>query len=96
MASSRASTTVTAPARSPRAAAFAIPVAAVDGMDVLAVHTAARDAVARARSRRGPAFLLCDTWRFSGHHVGDDQAYKDDAEAAAGAPRIRSTRSAAA
>jgi TPP-dependent pyruvate/acetoin dehydrogenase alpha subunit len=74
---------VTAGTLAGRAEAFAIPVAAVDGMDAMAVHAAARDAVARARSRQGPSFLLCDTWRFSGHHVGDDQAYKDDAEARA-------------
>jgi acetoin:2,6-dichlorophenolindophenol oxidoreductase subunit alpha len=74
---------VTAGTLAGRAEAFAIPVLPVDGMDVLAVHAAARDAVARARSGGGPSFLLCDTWRFSGHHVGDDQAYKDDAEAAA-------------
>jgi TPP-dependent pyruvate/acetoin dehydrogenase alpha subunit len=74
---------VTAGTLAGRAEAFAIPVTAVDGMDVLAVHAAARDAVARARGRAGPSLLLCDTWRFSGHHVGDDQAYKDDAEAAA-------------
>ena len=46
---------VTAGTLAGRAEAFAIPVAAVDGMDVLAVHAAARDAVARARSRRGPS-----------------------------------------
>jgi pyruvate dehydrogenase E1 component alpha subunit len=74
---------VTAGTLAGRAEAFAIPVTAVDGMDVIAVHAAAEAAVARARKGEGPSFLLCDTWRFSGHHVGDDQSYKDDAEAAA-------------
>jgi TPP-dependent pyruvate/acetoin dehydrogenase alpha subunit len=27
--------------------------------------------VKRARSGAGPAFLQCDTYRYSGHHVGD-------------------------
>jgi pyruvate dehydrogenase E1 component alpha subunit len=27
--------------------------------------------VKRARSGGGPAFLQCDTYRYSGHHVGD-------------------------
>jgi TPP-dependent pyruvate/acetoin dehydrogenase alpha subunit len=30
---------------------------------------------------------LCDTWRFSGHHAGDAQSYKDRAEAEAWAAR---------
>jgi TPP-dependent pyruvate/acetoin dehydrogenase alpha subunit len=52
----------------------------VDGMDVLAVWRAASAAVARARAGNGPSFLNCATWRYSGHHVGDHQEYKDDAE----------------
>ena len=71
---------VTAGTLAGRAAAFAIPVAEIDGMDVLAVHAAAQVAVARAREGQGPTLLLCDTWRFSGHHAGDKQSYKDDAE----------------
>jgi pyruvate dehydrogenase E1 component alpha subunit len=27
--------------------------------------------VERARQGQGPAFLLCNTYRYSGHHVGD-------------------------
>ena len=27
--------------------------------------------VKRARAGEGPAFLQCDTYRYSGHHVGD-------------------------
>ena len=59
-----------------RAAAFGIPVEDVDGQEVLAVHAAAARAVARARSGEGPSFLLCATYRYYGHHVGDvDRAY---------------------
>ncbi|MPZ55492.1 MAG: ABC transporter substrate-binding protein [Rhizobiales bacterium] len=72
---------VTAGTLAGRAAVFGIPVAEIDGMDVLAVHAAAQDAVARAREGQGPSLLVCDTWRFSGHHAGDKQSYKDDAEA---------------
>jgi pyruvate dehydrogenase E1 component alpha subunit len=78
---------VTAGTLGGRAAAFGIPVAEIDGMDVLAVYAAATDAVARARAGEGPTLLLCDTWRFSGHHAGDKQSYKDDAEAKAWAAR---------
>ena len=59
-----------------RPAAFGIPVEEVDGQDVRAVYSAARRAVERTRSGDGPSFLLCNTYRFHGHHVGDvDRAY---------------------
>jgi pyruvate dehydrogenase E1 component alpha subunit len=45
--------------------------AKVDGQDVRAVHEVALRLVDRARSGGGPAFLLCDTYRYHGHHVGD-------------------------
>lgn len=54
-----------------RAAAFGIEAARVDGQDVRAVHEVAKRFVNRARSGVGPAFLQCDTYRYSGHHVGD-------------------------
>ena len=39
-------------------------------------YAAASRAVARARAGGGPAFLLCNTYRYHGHHVGDvDRAY---------------------
>ena len=63
-----------------RGKAFAIPSEHVDGMDVLAVQKATAKAVARARAGKGPSFLICATWRYSGHHVGDKQDYKEDAE----------------
>jgi pyruvate dehydrogenase E1 component alpha subunit len=54
-----------------RATAFGIEAASVDGQDVRAVHDVATRLVKRARSGGGPAFLQCDTYRYSGHHVGD-------------------------
>ncbi len=54
-----------------RPAAFGIPSESVDGQDVRAVHAAANRLVERARSGKGPAFLLCNTYRYRGHHVGD-------------------------
>jgi pyruvate dehydrogenase E1 component alpha subunit len=59
---------------------FDIPSSMVDGMDVLAVHHAAAAAVERARAGEGPSFLICNTFRFSGHHAGDKQEYKDKEE----------------
>ncbi|HWO93761.1 MAG TPA: thiamine pyrophosphate-dependent dehydrogenase E1 component subunit alpha [Dehalococcoidia bacterium] len=54
-----------------RVEAFGIVVDEVDGQDVRAVHAAAARLVERARSGSGPGFLLCHTYRFRGHHVGD-------------------------
>jgi acetoin:2,6-dichlorophenolindophenol oxidoreductase subunit alpha len=54
-----------------RAAAFGIESAAVDGQDVRAVHETASRLIDRARRGDGPAFLLCNTYRYHGHHVGD-------------------------
>jgi pyruvate dehydrogenase E1 component alpha subunit len=56
-----------------RAEAFGIPARELDGQDVRAVFEAAREAVARARAGEGPSFLLCQTYRYYGHHVGDIQ-----------------------
>jgi pyruvate dehydrogenase E1 component alpha subunit len=59
-----------------RAAAFGIPGHDVDGQDVRAVDAATRAAVDRARSGEGPTLLVCETYRWYGHHVGDiDRAY---------------------
>jgi pyruvate dehydrogenase E1 component alpha subunit len=54
-----------------RATAFGLEAAGVDGQDVLAVHNTAKRLVDRARRGDGPSFLLCNTYRYHGHHVGD-------------------------
>jgi TPP-dependent pyruvate/acetoin dehydrogenase alpha subunit len=54
-----------------RAEAMGMPGLEVDGNDVLAVYAAASDLVARARSGEGPAVLVCNTFRYGGHHVGE-------------------------
>jgi acetoin:2,6-dichlorophenolindophenol oxidoreductase subunit alpha len=56
---------------SARAAAFGIPAETVDGQDVRAVYSVANRLVERARRGEGPAFLVCNTYRYHGHHVGD-------------------------
>lgn len=63
-----------------RGQTFDIPSETVDGMDVLAVRAAAEEAITRARTGGGPSFLVCNTYRYGGHHVGDKQDYKDDDE----------------
>ena len=56
---------------SSRATAFGLVAETVDGQDVRAVHAVAKRLVDRARHGDGPAFLLCNTYRYTGHHVGD-------------------------
>jgi len=54
-----------------RAAAFGLQAETVDGQDVRAVYATAGGLVDHARRGGGPAFLLCNTYRYTGHHVGD-------------------------
>jgi len=54
-----------------RGTAFGVHSEKVDGQDVRAVYAAAKRLVERARKGEGPAFLVCETYRYSGHHVGD-------------------------
>jgi len=54
-----------------RARAFGLEAESADGQDVQAVYLTAKKLIDRARKGEGPAFLLCNTYRFTGHHVGD-------------------------
>jgi pyruvate dehydrogenase E1 component alpha subunit len=63
-----------------KAGAYAVTARSVDGMDVLAVADAARDAVAMVRAGRGPVFLELQTYRFRAHSMYDPELYRDKAE----------------
>jgi TPP-dependent pyruvate/acetoin dehydrogenase alpha subunit len=54
-----------------RGTAFGVHAESVDGQDVRAVHAVAQKLVSRARKGEGPSLLLCNTYRYTGHHVGD-------------------------
>jgi TPP-dependent pyruvate/acetoin dehydrogenase alpha subunit len=54
-----------------RPQAFGIPVEEVDGQDARQVYTTALRLVEQIRKGEGPAFLICNTYRYYGHHVGD-------------------------
>jgi pyruvate dehydrogenase E1 component alpha subunit len=61
-----------------KAAGYGIPGVTVDGLDVLAVVTAAREAVERARSGGGPTLIECVHYRAAPHATADDpRAYID-------------------
>src|SRR6059058_6425051 len=61
-----------------KAVGYGIPGVRVDGLDVLAVYEAARDAVDRARSGGGPTLIECVHYRAAPHATADDpRAYID-------------------
>ena len=70
-----------------RAKAYGVPARIVDGMDVVAVREAARDAVAAARAGAGPTLLECKTYRFTGHSRSDARGYRTREEEARWAAR---------
>ena len=51
-----------------RAAGYGMPGVIVGGMDVIAVHEAALEAVERARTGGGPSLIEAKTYRFYNHH----------------------------
>lgn len=63
-----------------RARGYGIPGERADGMDFFAVHGAAQALVERARRGEGPAYLVCDTYRYHGHHAGDPLNYREKQE----------------
>ncbi|MDP3813795.1 pyruvate dehydrogenase (acetyl-transferring) E1 component subunit alpha [Pseudomonas sp.] len=65
-----------------KAAAYKVVTQAVDGMDVVAVHQAARQAVEQVRAGLGPYFLELRTYRFRAHSMFDPELYRDKAEVA--------------
>jgi TPP-dependent pyruvate/acetoin dehydrogenase alpha subunit len=63
-----------------RANGYGFPGVVVQGNDVLAVREATLKAVERARRGDGPTMIECKTYRWSGHHLGDDGKYRDPEE----------------
>ena len=63
-----------------RAAAFGMEAMRVDGQDVEEVYQAAHAALDHAREGRGPVFLLLETYRLTGHYIGDAQVYRPKGE----------------
>ncbi|MFB6109767.1 MAG: thiamine pyrophosphate-dependent dehydrogenase E1 component subunit alpha [Halodesulfurarchaeum sp.] len=63
-----------------RAVSYDVPGVDVDGMDVEAVYETTSEAVERARNGGGPSLIVADTYRFRGHHEGDEEFYRDEEE----------------
>ncbi|BBX10311.1 pyruvate dehydrogenase (acetyl-transferring) E1 component subunit alpha [Mycolicibacterium aichiense] len=62
------------------AAAYRVPTASADGMDVLACHAATVAAVEHIRTQGGPFFLEFRTYRFRPHSMFDPELYREKTE----------------
>ena len=71
------------PGPAARAESLGIPASEVDGNDVVAVDEAVRAKLALVRGGGGPQFLVCRTYRLSGHTHADPAAYRSEDEVAA-------------
>jgi len=64
-----------------KAAGYGMPGVLVDGMDVLAVYAATREAVERAAAGDGPTLIEAVCYRFGAHATADDaRLYRDTGE----------------
>lgn len=63
-----------------RGDSFGIPGVQVDGMDLEAVYKAGQEAVAHARSGKGPIILEMKTYRYRGHSMSDPAKYRSKEE----------------
>src|SRR5690606_3563113 len=65
-----------------RATGYGIPGVVVDGNDLVAMWTVARQAVERARAGEGPTLIEAVTYRLAPHTTSDDPSrYRDEDEA---------------
>ncbi|WP_305044229.1 pyruvate dehydrogenase (acetyl-transferring) E1 component subunit alpha [Geoalkalibacter sp.] len=63
-----------------KSCAYETPGVKVDGMDVLKVYEAVRQAAARARAGEGPTYIEALTYRFRGHSISDPGNYRSEQE----------------
>jgi pyruvate dehydrogenase E1 component alpha subunit len=63
-----------------RGEAYGIPGREVDGMDVVATHAAACEAVEEVRAGKGPLILEMKTYRYRGHSMSDPAKYRSKEE----------------
>lgn len=62
------------------AAAYGMPATTIDGNCLIDVYTTTKEMKSCIENEGGPAFIQADTYRLSGHYIGDDENYRDRAE----------------
>ena len=65
---------------SQKSGGYGIPGSRCDGMDVLDVHAAVSEALAKARDDREPQLVEAVTYRFRGHSMADPEDYREKDE----------------
>jgi TPP-dependent pyruvate/acetoin dehydrogenase alpha subunit len=65
-----------------RAQGYGMPGITINGNDALAVLSATRAAVGRARAGGGPSLIECETYRYKGHSRFEPAKYRPDGELA--------------
>jgi pyruvate dehydrogenase E1 component alpha subunit len=60
--------------------AYGVDTVVADGMDVLAVEQAAKQAIEKIKQTGKPFFLVCNTYRFRAHSMFDAELYRDKNE----------------
>ncbi len=63
-----------------KADGYGIPNSRADGMDIMAVREATKEAIESVRGGNGPYFLEIVTYRFRGHSMGDPERYRQSDE----------------
>lgn len=63
-----------------KSCAYETPGEKIDGMNVLDVYEAVRQAVHRAREGQGPTYIEAMTYRYRGHSISDPGTYRSDQE----------------
>lgn len=65
-----------------RAAGFGLPAVQIDGQDIATVHRVISEARERAVNGDGPTFVEANTYRYTGHGVGEKETYRSADEVA--------------
>ena len=63
-----------------KAEGYGIPHGCADGMNLMSVYEASREAIDKVRSGKGPFLLEIMTYRFRGHSMGDPERYRKQEE----------------
>jgi pyruvate dehydrogenase E1 component alpha subunit len=63
-----------------KAEGYGIPHGCANGMDLMSVYEASKEAIAKVRAGNGPYLLEIMTYRFRGHSMGDPERYRKQEE----------------